>query len=122
MSRTGWIVVIVAAVLFLLLAGVGGAWLGGCCRYGYYGGMMGGPAMMGGWGFGLMGGLGMLLFWGLVIAGIVLLVRSLSRTSGQSGAGPSGKAEGPLDILKRRYAAGEITKEQFEQMKRDLSD
>ena len=28
--------------------------------------------------------------------------------------------ETPLDILKRRYAAGEITKEQFESMKKDL--
>ena len=26
----------------------------------------------------------------------------------------------PLDILKRRYASGEITREQYEQMRRDL--
>lgn len=29
--------------------------------------------------------------------------------------------ESPLDVLKKRYAKGEITKEQFEQMKRDLT-
>lgn len=28
--------------------------------------------------------------------------------------------ETPLDILRRRYASGEITKEQFEQMKKDI--
>ncbi len=28
--------------------------------------------------------------------------------------------ESPLDIIKRRYASGEITREQFEQLKRDL--
>jgi putative membrane protein len=28
--------------------------------------------------------------------------------------------ESPLDILKRRYASGEITREQFEQMRRDI--
>ncbi len=30
--------------------------------------------------------------------------------------------ETPLDILKARYARGEITKQQFEEMKRDLRD
>jgi uncharacterized membrane protein len=30
-------------------------------------------------------------------------------------------AEGPLQILKRRYARGEMTKEDFERMKKDLS-
>ena len=33
-----------------------------------------------------------------------------------------GAAEDPLTILKRRYARGELTREQFEQMKRDLHD
>ena len=58
----------------------------------------------------------MLLFLGLLIAGIVVLVRALSGRSvfGQ----PS--YDGALEVLRRRYAAGEITKDQFEDMKRTL--
>ncbi len=89
------------------------------------GGMMGpgmGPAMMNGrgmtgwaWGFGMgLGGLAMLAFWGVVILGVVLLVRSL----GNERAGDTPGS--PLDIVKRRYATGEITREQYEQLRRDL--
>lgn len=54
----------------------------------------------------------MTLFWVLVIVGIVALVRAATR---------GGQSESALDILRKRYAAGELTKEQFEQMKRDLT-
>ncbi|MBI1800218.1 MAG: SHOCT domain-containing protein [Chloroflexi bacterium] len=78
-----------------------------------------GPGMMGGWGFPLMGGIGMLLFWLFIIGGAVWLAQSVAR-----GAGPAGMSapasESPLDILKRRYARGEITKEQYEEMRRAL--
>ncbi|MDE3088739.1 MAG: SHOCT domain-containing protein [Chloroflexota bacterium] len=75
--------------------------------------------MMGGFGFPMMGmGLGMLLFWVLIIGGVVWLVQALARGTGSSSVMP--QSESPLDILKRRYAKGEITKDQFEQMKRDL--
>lgn len=37
----------------------------------------------------------------------------ISRLEGRSG-------ESPLDILKRRYARGQITREQFEQMRHDI--
>lgn len=87
--------------------------------YGRGWGMMG-PWMMGGWGFPLVGGIGMLLFWALIIAGVVWLVQSLARGAGQPGTNAPTN-ESLLDILKRRYAKGEITKEQFEEMKRDLS-
>lgn len=62
-------------------------------------------------------GLGMLLFWGLLIAGIVILVRC-SRGSGTSRKGEREKSA--LDLLKERYARGEIEKEEFEQKKRDI--
>ena len=52
----------------------------------------------------------------LLIAGVVLLAVWVSR---QSGAG-RGKEETPVGILKKRYARGEIDKEEFEQKKREL--
>ncbi len=59
------------------------------------------------WGLGMgLGGLMMLLFWGVVIAGIVLLVRQV----GQGGS--DSPRETPVDVLKHRYASGEITREQ----------
>ena len=76
--------------------------------------------MMYGWpGTGVVGGIlgviGMLLFWALIILGIVWLVKAVSR----SGSHPV-EHESALDIARKRYARGEITKEQFEQIKRDL--
>ena len=71
--------------------------------------------MMFGFGF-----LFMLVIPILVIGGIIWFVVALTR--GNSGAGLTlGGKPDPLDILKTRYAKGEITKDQFDQMKRDLS-
>jgi putative membrane protein len=80
-----------------------------------YGGMMG-PWMMGG--FGWWGMLVPLLLLILLVVGVVWLV--LAGTRGLGPAGQSPPLESPLDILRRRYASGEITKKQFEDMKRDL--
>jgi putative membrane protein len=78
--------------------------------------------MMGGFGFGgmLFGGLIMIAFWVLIIGGAVWLVVTLVR-GGQSASSTSAAGQTPLAILQARYAKGEITKDQFEQMKRDLS-
>jgi len=67
-----------------------------------------------GWGMGF-GGLFMVVFWALVILVIVHLVR----TGMRSGKDREQK-ETPLDILKKRCARGEITKEEFEKIKDDL--
>ncbi len=83
--------------------------------------MMPGGMMGGGWwgaGYGLFGMLFMLLFWILIIVGVVLIIRWLI---GEAKPTQSGHSETPLDILKKRYASGEITKEQYESMKRDLA-
>lgn len=79
--------------------------------------MMGWP--MGGWyGGGLIGMLVMLASLALIVAGVILVARW---TFGEMrpGGGRSG-GESALDILERRYARGEIGKEEFERMKADL--
>jgi len=59
------------------------------------------------------------LFWLLVVIGVILLIVWVVRqTSGREG-GRGG--ETALDILKKRYARGEISKEEYERMKDDLS-
>jgi putative membrane protein len=69
-----------------------------------------------GWGMGLMMFIG-LVFWGCVIALIVWAVTRVTRRESHSGGGK----QNPLDIARERYAKGEITKEQYEQFKKDLS-
>ena len=92
------------------------------------GGMMGpgrmGPKMMGDgqWHWGMvwgLGGLTMLAFWGVLIVGVVLLIRLLDRSRPRP---PAQTSESPLDVARRRYAAGELTREQYEQMRKDLAD
>ena len=107
----------------LLLAGgaavAGPAW----AQYGdgYYGhGMMWG----GGAGFGwLFGPLMMFVFLGAVIVLIAVSIRWLSGSGGHAThQGPAEKRNTALDILKERYARGEIDREEFEEKKRHLSD
>lgn len=57
------------------------------------------------------------LFWILII-GVVLLIVWLVRQPGRYERGHGG--ESSLDILKKRYARGEISKEEFEKMKKDI--
>jgi putative membrane protein len=73
--------------------------------------------MMDGWsGWGFLGWLFMLLFWSLIILGIIAIVRYLG------GSAISQRDEKtPLDVLKERYAKGEINKKEFEDKKRDLT-
>lgn len=65
------------------------------------------------WGIGMM--LMMLVFWGLIIVALVLGIRWLARQ------GREPRTDSALDILRQRYARGEINKEEFEAKKRDLS-
>lgn len=94
LTPTGW---------FSPGAGVCGAWGSGY-----------GPGMMG-WGFGgFFGPILMVLFWIFVIVGAVYIVRyafDAKRNAHQESA---------LDMAKKRYARGEISKEEFEALKQDL--
>jgi putative membrane protein len=68
------------------------------------------------WGFGM---LHMLLYWGVLILAIALLVKWLFGRTGPGSAGRH-RERSALDILKERYARGEIGKDEFDQKKRDL--
>ena len=69
--------------------------------------------MWGPWGIGMM--LMWLLFWVLLIVALVLGIRWLMTQ------GKEPRSDSALEILRQRYARGEINKEQFEAMKRDLT-
>lgn len=61
------------------------------------------------------------MFMGMIFL-ILLIGAAIWWLARGSGAQPRERlpGESPLDILRRRYAAGEITKEQFDGMKKDL--
>lgn len=50
---------------------------------------------------------------------IILLIYFLVKNNSQTKGGQS--SESPMEVLKKRYAKGEITKEQFEEMKKNIS-
>ena len=60
----------------------------------------------------------MIILWVVIIAGIALLARWLMTASGKGGDAHAEKS--PVEILKRRYASGEIDREEFQEMKKDL--
>jgi putative membrane protein len=59
----------------------------------------------------------MILFWVAIVALVVLAIRSAATT--RTGPGPASDA---VSILERRYAAGEIDRNEFEERKRVLDD
>jgi putative membrane protein len=79
--------------------------------------MMDGYGMAGGFGF---GGIFMILWWVLILVGIVALVKWVATSSGAGGQ--SGGDSKALDILKQRYARGEIDEQEFQKRKRDLTE
>lgn len=83
--------------------------------------MMGG--MDWGWNWMFSGGVTMLLFWVIVIGLAVLLLRGWLGPGSNSTTTnpPRHETSSPQEILQRRYAAGEINQEQYEQMKTTLN-
>jgi putative membrane protein len=104
----GGIVLAVLIVIPLVIGGLSG-WQG--TRWG-----MMGPWMMGGLGGGWFMPAGMILFWGLIIWGTIALVRGLNNQKHCETL----TTDSALEILKRRYAQGDITKKEYEQKKNDL--
>jgi putative membrane protein len=103
----GGVVLAILIVLPLVWGGFTG-WRGG----GW--GMMG-PGMMGGFGWGWLPLL-VIVFWGLIIWGIVAAVRGASNRR----SGDTSTTESALEVLKLRYARGEINKREYEEKKREL--
>ena len=80
-------------------------WNSGCSWWWGPGHFFGGP-------FGMIIGF---IFWALVIYAIFRLISNLTNRV------TTGKEETPLEILKRRYAAGEINEDEFERKKKNLN-
>lgn len=111
---THWIFLGVFAVLMPLAGNALAQWRGRG-----YEGWEHGPGMMWGYGGSWFGGILMVLFWIAVIIGIIFLIRWLAQSTSAGGHGARSE-ESALEILKKRYARGEIDKKEFEQKKKDL--
>ena len=98
-TATGFLIATAPAVL----AAPGGDWREG---YGH---------MMWGSGYGMIGMLMMLVFWGVLIALIVVAVRWLLDSQG----GKRGRRDA-LDVLRERFAKGEIDEEEFDRRRKAL--
>jgi len=113
MTTSRQTIVVLVAISVLALVAIPLLWSGAIM-----GGMMG-PGMMGRWASApaawCMASISGLLV--LLLAGIGLLIAWAVRQAGSSAAGGDQRA---LEILKERYARGELTREQYEQMRHDL--
>jgi len=72
-----------------------------------------------GWGHMMNFGLGGIFMWAIffiIIVGVLYLIVQSNKPKSYD----SSFIENPIDILKKRYAKGEITKEEFEKMRKDL--
>ena len=120
MQNTVTIVVVVFVILLALalfggmgMVGFGGFGMGpGMMNIGMMNGMMGGY----GYGYNPLGAILSLASWALILGGVALLVVYLVRNAKSTG----NSSEAPLNLLKARYARGEITKDQFNAIRSDL--
>lgn len=82
----------------------------------------------GGWGMmrtGMMEGFGFMwlmpIFWIAILGLIIWAIVAVVGRSGESRGQGSPKTDSALEILKQRYARGEISKEEYEQKKKDIT-
>ena len=75
-----------------------------------------------GWGMGFgLGWFSMIIFWVLLILGIVYLVKIIAGSPKKGDKEGTDKEGTAIDILKKRYAKGEISKEEFDKIKDDIA-
>lgn len=101
-------------VILPLIVGLTTGWQG--CGYETEGYHMMGPWMMGGFGFGWFMPIFWIVFLGLLIWALIAITKGASASRSQE----SIKQKSALEILKDRYARGEIGKEEFEEKQKDL--
>jgi putative membrane protein len=129
MNRRNIIIGIVVAVVVLLVVGLlVGVGLWGAAHYAYGPHIMRPYARFPMMGYRFGGGILILLFWvaivgggALLIAGLVWLFRRNQVPGGSQEAMLAEPKETPLEILRRRYAQGEIDREEFLRMKETLT-
>ena len=104
-------ILMISLMILLLTAGYGYTQIGQ--------GMMG-PGMMN-WGYGMGWGWSiiMMVFWIAVIVGIIFLIRWIALSTDRRHETSAG--DSAMEILRNRYARGEINKEEFEEKKKDLA-
>ena len=79
------------------------------------------PFGFGRMGYGMMGtGFGSIALWVLILGGLAVLVYLLVRTGPASGRGAD-MEDAAMEVLRKRYARGEIIKDEFEEMRRTLA-
>jgi putative membrane protein len=114
-NRGVWLALGAAALILVSLLAAGTGMMRGYGMMGPGWGFAYGGRLGDGWGWGLgLGMLGMVVVWVLVVAAVVLGVRAL--TADRGGFTPASARE----LLDRRFAAGELTREQYEEMRRTL--
>ncbi len=77
--------------------------------------------MMHGFGFGIGGLFGMVLVWILLIAGSVWLIKALFSGNIKKTSENKDQEEQAIEILNKRYARGELNKDEYDVMKNDLA-
>lgn len=75
-----------------------------------------------GMGFGFGGWILMILFWAMLIVAIVFLIKAFAgaRPHGEGGRSDPPRGDRALELLRERYARGEIDHEEFEERRRRL--
>ena len=81
-----------------------------------------GPGMMGSWGMGWFGVIFIILIVILVIVAVIFLLPRLRQNYKIDGVESSSGKSNAIEILKERYALGEIDKTEFEEKKKDLEE